>query len=208
MGGAAGPQRPVFFFPGTRQKGHSHRSVHQRLRLLSGAIQHPALHPRAPDALCDSGEFRDYASYSPRGSKAGDRRSRTGSPGATTPKAIGCTFSACGGLLVRATESDSRNVRRSCPLAGHLLVVVVSGFALSGAVESQDGVDANFPDSLGDWSSGCRNVSVRHSLRSLGQFTITVIGSFASSALGTASKNFLPSPDASYSRNRPGISRV
>jgi hypothetical protein len=35
-------------------------------------------------------------------------------------------------------------------VAGHLLVVLVSGFALSGAVESQDGVDANFPDSLGD----------------------------------------------------------
>jgi hypothetical protein len=58
------------------------------------------------------------------------------------------------------------------------------------------------------WSSGCRNVGVRHSLRSLGQFTITVIGSFVSSALGTASKNFLPSPDASYSRNRLDISRV
>src|SRR5690242_2363960 len=26
-GGAAGPERPVFFFPGTCQKGHSHRSV-------------------------------------------------------------------------------------------------------------------------------------------------------------------------------------
>jgi hypothetical protein len=52
------------------------------------------------------------------------------------------------------------------------------------------------------------HVGTCHSLRSLGQFTITVIGSSASSGLGTASKNLLPSPDASYSRNRPGISLV
>jgi hypothetical protein len=32
---------------------------------------------------------------------------------------------------------------------GHLLKVLIGGFALGGAVEFQDGVDANFPDSLG-----------------------------------------------------------
>ena len=41
------------------------------------------------------------------------------------------------------------NVKRRCPLAGHLLKVLIGGFALGGAVEFQDGVDANFPDSLG-----------------------------------------------------------
>jgi hypothetical protein len=35
-------------------------------------------------------------------------------------------------------------------LAGHLLVIVVRGFTLGGAIERQDGGGTNFPDSLGD----------------------------------------------------------
>src|SRR4051812_24657252 len=36
------------------------------------------------------------------------------------------------------------------PLSGHLLVTLVSGFALGGAIELEDGVDADFPNSLGE----------------------------------------------------------
>ena len=39
---------------------------------------------------------------------------------------------------------------RKCPSAGHLLVAVVSRFPLSGAVEFEDGVHTDFPDSLRD----------------------------------------------------------
>ncbi len=41
------------------------------------------------------------------------------------------------------------------PLAGHLLLILVRGFAFGGAIELQDGVDTNFPDSLGEGSLLC-----------------------------------------------------
>jgi hypothetical protein len=40
--------------------------------------------------------------------------------------------------------------KRRCPLAEHLLVILLKGFALGGAIEPQDGVDTDFPASLGD----------------------------------------------------------
>ena len=36
------------------------------------------------------------------------------------------------------------------PLAGHLLLILLRGFTLGSAIELQDGVDADFPDPLGD----------------------------------------------------------
>jgi len=41
------------------------------------------------------------------------------------------------------------------PLAGHLLLRLVRGFTLDSAIEFQDGVDTDFPDSLGDGSLLC-----------------------------------------------------
>ena len=38
---------------------------------------------------------------------------------------------------------------------GHLLMILVRGFALRGAIELQDGVDADFLDSLGDGGLLC-----------------------------------------------------
>ena len=38
---------------------------------------------------------------------------------------------------------------REIPLLGHLLMILVRGFALRGAIEFQDGVDTDFPDALG-----------------------------------------------------------
>jgi hypothetical protein len=46
-------------------------------------------------------------------------------------------------------------VKRRCPLAGHLLVILVRGFTLGRAIELQDGVDADFPDSLGEGGLLC-----------------------------------------------------
>jgi hypothetical protein len=37
-------------------------------------------------------------------------------------------------------------------LSGHLLLVVIVRFALCGAIELQHGVNADFPDALGDTS--------------------------------------------------------
>ena len=42
------------------------------------------------------------------------------------------------------------NVKRRCPLAGHLLLILVRSFAFGCAIELQDGVDTDFPDSLGE----------------------------------------------------------
>jgi len=36
------------------------------------------------------------------------------------------------------------------PLAAHLLLILVRGFALGCAIELQNGVDTDFPDSLGE----------------------------------------------------------
>jgi hypothetical protein len=43
-------------------------------------------------------------------------------------------------------------VVRRCPSAGHLLVAVFIRFALGGAVELENGIDADFPDWLRDAS--------------------------------------------------------
>ena len=42
-----------------------------------------------------------------------------------------------------------------CPLLGHLLMILVRGFPLRGAIELQDGVDTDFPDSLGEGGLLC-----------------------------------------------------
>ena len=44
---------------------------------------------------------------------------------------------------------------REMPLLGHLLMIHVRGFALSGAIELQDRVDTDFPDSLGEGGLLC-----------------------------------------------------
>jgi hypothetical protein len=47
------------------------------------------------------------------------------------------------------------NLQRRCPLAGHLLLILLRGFTLGSAIKLQDGVDTNFPDPLGDGSFLC-----------------------------------------------------
>ena len=47
------------------------------------------------------------------------------------------------------------NVKNRCPLAGHLLLILVGGFEFGGAIELQDGVDTDFPDSLGEGGLLC-----------------------------------------------------
>src|SRR5260370_41998401 len=44
---------------------------------------------------------------------------------------------------------------KRCPLAGHLLLIRVGGFEFGGAIELQDGVDTDFPDSLGEGGLLC-----------------------------------------------------
>ena len=42
-----------------------------------------------------------------------------------------------------------------CPLAGHLLLILVRSFAFSCAIEFQDGVDTDFPDSVAEGGLMC-----------------------------------------------------
>ena len=49
---------------------------------------------------------------------------------------------------------------REMPLLGHLLMHV-RGFALSGAIELQDRVDTDFPDSLGEGGLLCADGEFR-----------------------------------------------
>ena len=48
-----------------------------------------------------------------------------------------------------------RNVKKEMPLAGHLLLSLVRGFTLGNALEFLDGVDTDFPDSLGNGGLLC-----------------------------------------------------
>ena len=41
------------------------------------------------------------------------------------------------------------------PPTGHLLMILVRGFALRGAIELQDRVDTDFPDALGEGGLLC-----------------------------------------------------
>src|SRR4051812_30759295 len=46
----------------------------------------------------------------------------------------------------RTTDDDRLwDVKGRCPLLGHLLMILVRGFALGGAIELQDRIDTDFP---------------------------------------------------------------
>ena len=47
------------------------------------------------------------------------------------------------------------NLKKRCPLAGHLLLILVGDFAFGCAIELQDGVDTDLPDSLGEGGLLC-----------------------------------------------------
>ena len=49
----------------------------------------------------------------------------------------------------RADDDRLWDVKGRCPLLGHLLMILVRGFPLRGAIELQDRVDTDFPDALG-----------------------------------------------------------
>ena len=48
----------------------------------------------------------------------------------------------------RADDEHLWDVKWRRPLLGHLLMILVRGFALRGAIELRDRVDTDFPDSL------------------------------------------------------------
>ena len=53
-------------------------------------------------------------------------------------------------LSERTDDDGLWDVKGRCPLVGHLLMILVRGFALRGAIELQDRIDTDFPYALGE----------------------------------------------------------